>query len=151
MVVKRLWSLESLGNNFKPLKWSQTLLQLGFGRFTAVSENITINVICVCRAVWVFPEIHLQSSLSFCQLKGCVRVSKQGWWTWLCGWGPALTIQEVTHLQGGIQYPGLSLRNFLNKTCFMKGRGPVLVVTVCYLAFQNDQVWFSEASQHHWW
>lgn len=69
---------------------------------------------------------------------------------WPCGWGPAPTIPEATRLQGGIQCPGLSLRNCPNKkkvTC-QGGTSPGSI-TVCYVAFQNDQVGFAEALQHH--
>lgn len=54
MAVKLPRSLESLVNNFKTLKQSHTLLHLGFGKFTTVSENLTINIIYVCRQFGCF-------------------------------------------------------------------------------------------------
>lgn len=80
--------------------------------------------------VWVFPEIYSHSSPPPLQSKVCVRESKQAWWMWPSGWGPAPITPEGTRLQAGIRYPGLSSRSCLNKT---QGRAGPDSVTVCYL------------------
>lgn len=81
------------------------------------------------------------------QLKGCVKASKLGWWMWLSGWGPVLTIPGVTLLQDGIQYLGSLLRNCPNeyKIITLKGR----LQSWCYsTAFPNDQVWLKASITH---
>lgn len=81
------------------------------------------------------------SVLFLCQWKDCVRVSKQAWWTWLYGWGPALTIPVVMHPRGGIRFPGLSSKSFPNKNSYIRGMGSAPVrMRVCYIVFQNEQV-----------
>lgn len=134
------------------LKWlfnccgKLALLQLAFEKFISESENKTINNFHLWRQFGCSLRFNCTVFLFFSffsplQLKACARVWKQGWWMWPCGWGPAPTIPEETRLQGGIQYPELSLRNCPNK----KGTSPGSV-TVCYLALWNDQVWSAEGS-----
>ena len=137
------------------LKWlfnccgKLALLQLAFEKFISESENKTINNFHLWRQFGCSLRFNCTVFLFFfppLQLKACARVWKQGWSMWPCGWGPVPTIPEETRLLGGIQYPELSSRNCPNK----KGTSPSSV-TVCYLALSNDQVWFAEGSQHHWW
>lgn len=101
-----------------------------------MSENKTINSFHLWRQSGCSLKLIFTVFFSL-QLKAYVRASKQGWWMWPCGWGPALTIPEVTRPQAGIQYPGLSLRNCLNKKTNSPGS-----IKVCYLTLQNDQVRF---------